>query len=235
MGTQAAHEGVHEAVCTQPAFAGGALFVTRVPAALQVGAPLAIGAQPALPVWAQSAELAADWDEKDANTLLKFSSRPRFCESAGNKIKGFVAELKLYLRMCGRPVNRWGYFLMGSLGAEEAEKVRRSPFADAIADYPKFKTGVETLFGKFEFEVSVSAQLRNHAQSGAESIAAYAARITEVCSKAYSAFATETQLLLAVDYFIASLADKTTRDYLLHDRALRTLTWQECVQMAQAC
>ena len=93
MGAQAEHEGVHEAVCTQPAFARGALFVTRVPAALKVGAPLVIGAQPALPVWAQSAELASDWDEKDANTLLKLSSRSRFCESAGNKIKEFVADL----------------------------------------------------------------------------------------------------------------------------------------------
>ena len=145
MGAQAAHEGVHEAVCTQLAFDGGAQFVTRVPAALQVGAPLAMGAQPALPVGAQSAELAADWDEKDANTLLKLSSRPRFCESAGNKIKGFVADLELYLRLCGRTVHRWGYFLMASLGAEEAEKVRRSHLADAIADYPKFKSGVETL------------------------------------------------------------------------------------------
>ena len=77
--------------------------------------------------------------------------------------------------------------------------------------------------------MSFRAQLRNHSQSAAESIAAYAARTTEVCSKAYSAFATETQLSLAVDHFIASLADATTRDYLLHDSALRTLTLQECV------
>ena len=56
-----------------------------------------------------------------------------------------------------------------------------------------------------------------------------------MCSKAYPAFATETQLSLAVDNFIAGLADSTTRDYLLHDRALRPFTWQEVVQMAQAC
>ena len=87
--------------------------------------------------------------------------------SAGNKIKGFVADLELYLRLCGRSVHRWGYFLMASFGSEEAEKVRRSHLADAIADYPKFKSGVETLFGKFEFEVSFRAQLRNHSKSGA--------------------------------------------------------------------
>ena len=40
---------------------------------------------------------------------------------------------------------------MASLGAENAEKVRRSQFANAIADYATFKNGVESLFGKFEF------------------------------------------------------------------------------------
>ena len=38
-----------------------------------------------------------------------------------------------------------------------------------------------------------------------------------------------------MDHFIAGLADATTRDYLLHDRAYRSLAWQEVVQMAQAC
>ena len=94
--------------------------------------------------------------------------------------------------MCARPVHHWGYFLMASLGAEEAEKVRRSHLADDIADYAKFKSGVEALFGTFEFEGSFRAQLRTHAQSGAESIAAYAARTTNVCSKDYPAFTTET-------------------------------------------
>ena len=81
---------------------------------------------------------------------------------------------------------------MASLGAEEAEKVRRSHLADTIADYAKFKSSVEALFGKFEFEGSFRAQLRTHAQAGAETIAAYAARTTDVCSKAYPAFATKT-------------------------------------------
>ena len=94
---------------------------------------------------AQSAELAADWDNKDTNTLLKLSSRARFSEASCNKIKGFVADLELYLRMCARPVHHWGYFLMASLGAEKAQKVRRSHLANAIADYVKFKSGVETL------------------------------------------------------------------------------------------
>ena len=131
-------------------------------------------------------------DKEDVNALLKLASRARFCESACNKIRGFVADLELYLRMCARLVQHWGYFLMDSLGAEEAEKVGRSHLADVIVDYAKFKSGVEALFGKFEFEGSFRAQLRTHAQSGAETIGAYAARTTDVCSKAYPAFATET-------------------------------------------
>ena len=43
------------------------------------------------------------------------------------------------------------------------------------------------------------------------------------------------QLSLAVNYFIAGLADTTTRDYLLHDRACRSLSWKDVGQMAQAC
>ena len=77
--------------------------------------------------------------------------------------------------------------------------------------------------------------LRTHSQAGFESVAAYAARTTDVCSKAYTGFSTETQLSLAVDHFIAGLADSTSRDYVLHDRACRPLAWQETVQMAQAC
>ena len=58
MGAQV--EGVHTTVCTQPAFAEGTLFVTRVSSALQVGAPLVMGGQAALPVGAQLSELAVD-------------------------------------------------------------------------------------------------------------------------------------------------------------------------------
>ena len=91
------------------------------------------------------------------------------------------------------------------------------------------------MFAKFEFEKSFRTMLRTHTQAGAEFVAAYAARTTDVCSKAYSHFSTDTQLSLAVDHFIYGLAGSTTRDYLLHDRACRALTWQVTVQMAQAC
>ena len=61
---------------------------------------------------------------------------------------------------------------MALLKAKEAEKFRRSHLADGIADYAKFKSGVEPLFGKFEFKKAFRAQLRTHSQAGAETIAA---------------------------------------------------------------
>ena len=112
------------------------------PLVAQFGAPFVVDDQLATPARAQPGALAADWDDKDTNTLLKLASRARFCKSAGNKIRGFVADIELYLRMCARPVHHWGYFFMASLGAEEAEKVWRSHLADAIADSAKFKSGV---------------------------------------------------------------------------------------------
>ena len=188
-----------------------------------------------MPAGAQPGALGVDCDDKDTNTLLKLASRALFSELANNKIRGFVADLELYLRMCARPVHHWKYFLLALLGAEEAQYVRRSHLADAIADYAKVKSGVEALFGTLEFEGSFRAQLRTHQQSAAESIAAYAARTTDVCMKAYPAFARETQISLAVDHFIVRKADTTTRDYLLHDRACRSLSLQEVLQMAQSC
>ena len=173
--------GAQFALCAHPAFQVGETLAVSAQPALQAGAPLAMGAQPAMPVGAQPEMFAADWDKDDANALVKLASRARFSELAGNKIKGFVPDLELYLR----PVHHWGYFLLASLGAEKAAKVRRSHLADSIADFQKFKSGVEAMLGKFEFEGSYRAQLRTHAQSGAESIAAYAARTTDVCSRAY--------------------------------------------------
>ena len=144
--------------------------------------PSAMSQLPA-PFAAQPASFAADWEENDAYTLLKLSSRSLFVESSGNKIRGFIADLELFLQSCGRPVHHWGFFLLASLGTEEAEQVRRSHVAESVADYPTFKKGVET-FEKFEFEGWFRAMLRTDAQAGAESVAAYAARTTDVCSKA---------------------------------------------------
>jgi hypothetical protein len=164
-----------------------------------------------------------DWDAADRETLLKAASRPRFIESSGVKIRSFLADAELFLTLCNRPRSRWAYFVLSWLGSEEAEKVRRSHVVDSVADYSKFRDGLTTIFGRFEFEGAFRAQLRSLRQPGAETVTAFAARTTDLCSRAYVEFATETQLSLAVDHFIGGLADTSTRDYLLRERARRPL------------
>ena len=91
MGAQPSQGKAQYAACAQPV--------------AQVGAPIAVCAQLATSAWAQPGVLAADWDKENANELLKLASRARFCESAVNKIRGFVADLELFFRMCGRSVH----------------------------------------------------------------------------------------------------------------------------------
>ena len=129
--------------------------------------------------------------------------------------------------MCDRPRDHWGLFILSWLGSEEAEKVRRSHVVDPVAKYDTFRDGLIALFGRFEFEASYRASLRNLRQAGAESIATYAARTTDMCSRAYANFSTEDQLSLAVDHFIAGLADQSSRAYLQRERAQRALEWLE--------
>jgi hypothetical protein len=177
---------------------------------------------------------ALDWDAADRETLLKAASRPRYIESSNVKIRSFLADAELFLTLCNRPRNRWAYFVLSWLGSEEAEKVRRSHVADSVADYDKFRAGLTTIFGRFEFEGAFRAHLRSLRQSGAETVTAYAARTTDLCSRAYAEFATEAQLSLAVDHFIGGLADTSTREYLLRERARRPVEWMEVVRIAQA-
>lgn len=80
-----------------------------------------------------------------------------------------------------------------------------------------------TLCMKLEFETSYHAMLRTHAQCGVETIAAYAARTTDVCSIEYSNLKIETQLSLAIDHFTADLVNSATREFLLKHRTCRLL------------
>ena len=113
------------------------------------------------------------WEPADRDTLLKDTSRQRFTETSGCKIRSFLADAELFFTLCNRPRDRWGFFILSWLGSEEAEKVRRSHIADAVADYCTFREGLVSLVGRFEFEGAYRATLRNLRQSGAESIAAY--------------------------------------------------------------
>ena len=122
-------------LATHPQLAPHLTEAAAVQPARPVGVPFAACTQTAMPVDAQPEMFAAYWDKEDANALIKLSSRARFSNLAGNNIREFVADFELYLRICMRLVHHWGYFLMASLGAEEAEKLRRSHLADTIADY----------------------------------------------------------------------------------------------------
>ena len=75
------------------------------PLVAQLGASFVVDAQLAMPAVAQPGALAADLDDKDTNTLLKLASRARFSKVAGDKIRKFVADLELYLRMCAHPAH----------------------------------------------------------------------------------------------------------------------------------
>ena len=196
---------------------------------LSRSAPMASAAQ------SQPASTAIDdWDPDDRETMLKSSSRPRFTESSGMKIRAFLEDSELFLRLCGRPRSRWGLFVLSWLGVNEGEKVRRSHLAEKTADYDAFKDGLITLFGRLEFEDHYREQLRNLRQAGSEAISDYAARTSDLCSRAYPNFCTESQLDLAVEHFVSGLADVNTRDFLRRERARRRIAWTEAVQMAQA-
>ena len=167
-------------------------------------------------------------------TLLKAASRPRFTETSGIKIRAFLADADLFLTLCSRPRDRWGFFVLAWLGSEEAEKVRRSHVADTVASYENFRNGLIALFGRFEFECAYRATLRGLRKSRSESVAAYAARTTNLCSHAYAEFSTEAQLSLAVYHFITGLANSSSREYLQRERAQHKLERLETVRIAQA-
>ena len=160
------------------------------------------------------------WDATDRETLLKAASRQRFTETSVIKISAFLADAELFLTHCSRPQDRWNLFVLAWLGSENAEKVPRSHVADTVASCEKFQDGLIELFGRCEFKGSYRATLRGFRQSGFESVAAYAARTTDLCSHAYAEFSTEAQMSLAVDHVIAGLADSSSREYLQRERAL---------------
>ena len=163
------------------------------------------------------------WEPADRDTLLKASSRQRFTEASGFKICSFLPDAELFLTLCNRPRDRLGFFILFWLGSEKAEKDRRSHIADAVADYCTFREGLVSLFGRCELDGAYRATLRKLRQSDSESIAANAARTSDLCLRAYPNFSTEDQLSLAVDHFIAGVADVSSRKYLLRKRARRTL------------
>ena len=72
------------------------------------------------------------------------------------------------------------YFVPSSLSSKKAKKVRSSHNVVKIADYAAFREKLTLLFRWFEFKSAYRASLCNLQQSGAELIAAYAARTTDL-------------------------------------------------------
>ena len=85
------------------------------------------------------------WVPDDRDLLIKSANRPQFTEASGVRIRAFLEYAENFLDMCGRPRDRWARFISW-LGANEAEKVRRSHFFSDDVDYTAFKTGLITLF-----------------------------------------------------------------------------------------
>ena len=145
-----------------------------------------------------------------------------------------MSDFEFFLTICNRPRDRWGFSILSWLKSEEAEKARRSHIADHVANYPVFREGLISLFGRFDFEGAYRATLQSLRQSGSESVAAYAAHVTDLCSRAYPNFSPDDQLSLAVYYFMSKIADTSNQDYLIRERARRPVEWQEAVRIAQA-
>ena len=104
MGAQFSQAGSPLGISAHPSQAT-AQYVAGAQPVAQVRAPFAFCAQLATPAEAQPGALAADYNKEDTNALLRLATLARFCESAGTKIRGFVADLELYLLMCARPVH----------------------------------------------------------------------------------------------------------------------------------
>ena len=69
-----------------------------------------------------------EWDPDDRDLLLKSANRPQFTEVSGVRIRAYLENAENCLQMCGRPRDRWARIIISWLGANEAEKVRRSHF-----------------------------------------------------------------------------------------------------------
>ena len=195
----------------------------------QMGAPFAVCAQLATPAGAQPKALAADWDKEDTNALLKLAHRARFCESAGTKIKGHVADVELYARCTTQVTFSWPRSARMRLRKSGA-RTSQMPSQTTRSSRAVLKRCSASSNSKVRSALSFA-----HTRSPALNPSLPTLRAQQTSARRPTPRSRRRQLSLAVDHFITGLANATTCDYLLHDRACRSFTWQEVVQMAQAC
>ena len=103
-------------------FAAPPQAVLTVPAPTPQNAPILVSVPPVFPApissltaQPQSSAVSAAkiaWDAADRETLLKASSRQRYTETSGFKIRAFLTEAELLLTLCSRPRDRWGFFVL---------------------------------------------------------------------------------------------------------------------------
>ena len=67
------------------------------------------------------AAASTDWAAANRDTVLRASSRPRFTEAPGMKIREFLDDSELFLQLCNRPRARSGLFVMSWLGFAESD------------------------------------------------------------------------------------------------------------------
>ena len=137
------------------------------------------------------------------------------------KIRLFVDDCDLFLRLCNRCRSRLGVFVFDLLVIAESNKVCRNYLVELLFDYDKFCDGFITLFGRHECENNYQSQLRLLRHSGSKSVANYFARVTDICSRAYPSYSTKVQLDLAVENVISGFVDMSSREYLQRERARR--------------
>ena len=212
----------------------GAQYAAGAQPVAQVGAPFAFCAQLTTPTGAQPGELAAIVTRKmptrcsslrvvrvsasrpatRSENLFPTSSCIYACASARCNSGGTF----LWLRSARRKQRTYG--TRTSQISSQTTRSSRAVLKRCLAS--------SNLKDRF-------ARSFAHTRSPALKLSLPTLRAQLTCARRPTPHSRRKQLSLAVDHFIAGLADITTRDYLLHDRACRSLSWQEFVQMAQTC
>lgn len=90
------------------------------------------------------------------------------------------------------------------------------------------------LFGRLKFEDAYRQKLRELKLLASELVNDYAARTSDLVSRAFPNYTTNAQLDIAVENFVAGLVNVSTGEYLRRERACRRIDWTETVQMAKA-
>lgn len=108
-------------------------------------------------------------------------------------------------------------------GIEEAEKVKKFHIAYTVVDYGMFRENLVSLLQQLLFKGAYRATFRNLKQASVKYIFRFAAGTTDLYTRADSNFLTDNQISLAVDNFMSSVVDLSSREYMQRNGAHRTI------------